>query len=193
MRHTCATLLTAAVLLLAGCSDDTTSPSGDPTPAPTDTTSSPTDSPTTPTAPTEPALPAAATKATEAGARAFITYYWDLINYAQVTGDVTQLRQVSGSRCRGCQAGIDAIATIYEADGRLTTADYRPTVETIAELAAEGSDAYLLKAQVKESHQEHSVFASDGAEEIYPAGTASYDTFLIWTDESWRVDVMDPR
>ncbi|WP_372492275.1 DUF6318 family protein, partial [Pimelobacter simplex] len=45
-----------------------------------------------------PVLPGAAKEASEEGARAFVGYYWELVNYAQATGDVRRLRRGAGAR-----------------------------------------------------------------------------------------------
>ncbi|NGZ99563.1 hypothetical protein G5V59_01935 [Nocardioides sp. W3-2-3] len=124
--------MAACGVLLAGCSDD--EPDGQPSPSPSVSTTAPV-SPTPSAAPAkEPVLPAAARQPTEAGARAFIAYYWDLINYAQVTGDVKALEKVSGPNCERCLAGIDAIRTLYESGGRLTDARYEVRQTSIRSL-----------------------------------------------------------
>ncbi len=180
----------AALALLAGCSDDDPSP-GDP-----GSTSTPTGNPETPTSsatakPTEPALPDAATKATEAGARAFITYYWDLINYAQVTGDVKALKRVSGPNCDRCQAGIRGINAVYSAGGHLTNADYRATVLSLKEVHSVSGNAYAFESRTDVSNAAHVSVDADGKEESFRASTLTYLLYAIWIDDHWRLDVME--
>lgn len=189
LRAALAASLTA-LALLAGCSDDGPSP-GDPSP-----TGTPTGTPATPTTeaaekPTEPALPEAATKATEDGARAFITYYWDLINYAQVTGDVKALKRVSGPNCERCRAGIQGIRAVYAAGGRLTNADYQATVRAINEVTTDSGITYAFEGRTDVSNSVHVSVDAEGKEESFKASTLTYLLYVLWIDGHWRLDVME--
>ncbi|MCX6399360.1 MAG: DUF6318 family protein [Propionibacteriales bacterium] len=181
-----------AILALSACNggDEPDDPKVSSTPP--GTTSAPTTAPPAET-PTEPALPKAATKATEAGARAFITYYWDLINYAQVTGAVKPLKAVSGPNCAGCNAGIEAIEDVYDADGHITNANYRARVTNLSDLDAEKSDIYAFKATVEVEHDDHEVVSADGAGEVFGASIRTYSAYVLWTKERWRLDVMESK
>ena len=182
----------AALALLAGCSDDP-SP-GDPT-----STSTPTGTPETPTStaaakPTEPELPDAATKATEAGARAFIAYYWDLINYAQATGDVKGLKRVSAPSCEGCNAGIDGVRDHYRSGGRVIGGAHRIAVESLAELSTSSGDADGFHGVVRASHDDQTIVASDRAADVRGPGSDTFDVYLLWLEKTgWRLDVMEVR
>jgi hypothetical protein len=52
------------------------------------------------------------------GAKAFVRYYSELLNYAYATGDSRELRRLSSDACLACQRSINAIRHIYEAGGR---------------------------------------------------------------------------
>lgn len=190
LRAALATSL-AAVALLAGCTDDNPSP-GDPS-----STWTPTGKPETPTSsatakPTEPALPEAATKATEAGARAFITYYWDLINYAQVTGDVTALKRVSGPTCGGCNRAIDAVEKLYGDGGHAEGGDYALTIVGLKELTTDDKALYGMEAELKVRNAEQRI-VRDGDVEVSKPKTSAFTTYLIWVDEAWRTDILEAR
>jgi hypothetical protein len=119
----------AAVLLalsLTACDDEPEverSPdvTGSGSPIPSET-SSLTDS--TPTGPVEPTLPAEAEKATRAGAEAFVEYYWDVVNYAQATGDVALLSSLAEPSCGACEGGVDLITRVYDRGGRISGVGY---------------------------------------------------------------------
>lgn len=181
----------AALALLAGCSDDDPSPGG-----PTSTWT-PTGKPETPSSsatakPTEPALPEAATKATEAGARAFITYYFDLISYAQISGEVRALKSVSGPNCEGCNAGIEGVREHYQGGGRIVGGALTPAIDRINEVSTKSGSLYGFHAVVTTTHEKQTVFDSDGSSDVRAAGTDRWDLYLLWTpDERWRLDVMD--
>lgn len=97
--------LTAA--LLAGCGGNDPAPSPSPTPSPTAGA----------TGRVAPPLPQAATVHTKAGAIAFVRHYVDLINYAQATGDTTQLHAAGSAGCSACRAVERNINRIYRSNG----------------------------------------------------------------------------
>ncbi|WGX95699.1 DUF6318 family protein [Nocardioides sp. L-11A] len=164
-------LLAAALVLLlsaAACSDDSPEPR-DPTStwSPTGTIDTP--SPTAP--PTEPELPGAATRADEEGARAFITYYWELINYAQVTGDVKALKAASGPNCGGCGAGMDGIRRLYKSGGHLEGGDYKVRLKKINQLNGSNPSDIAFEAKLAASAPEQVVVEGDGSKTHNPAAT----------------------
>lgn len=113
-----ATSLAALSLLggLAACdSDATTAPP--PTPSPTPTSATP--SPSASASPTPPAMPDAAKAHTTAGAKAFVTYYWQVVDYAQNNLDVNLLSELSLPTCTGCRSGIQTISDVAAKRGYL--------------------------------------------------------------------------
>ncbi|TQK70753.1 DUF6318 family protein [Nocardioides sp. SLBN-35] len=179
----------AAVLLLAaGCSDNGPSPR-DPT-----STWSPTGKMETPTSaapdPVEPELPAAAAEASEVGARAFIEYYWELVNYAQVTGDVKALKKVSGPNCERCDAGIDGIKQVYRAGGHITDGQYTPSLTSVTQLTADDRNFYAFEAKTQVSNVAHAAVEASGRREEFAASTKSYVVDVLWVEDHWRLDVM---
>lgn len=174
-------------VLLAGCSDD--GPGEGPSPSPRASTTAPV-SPTPSAAPTEPVLPSAAKEATEAGARAFIAYYWDLINYAQVTGDVKGLEGVSGPKCQRCKAGIDAIRTLYASGGRLTDAHYEVRLKSVRSLNVAGSEVVAFEIHLDVSNQAHQSISADGVTKAFQASAVAYIVDILWAGR-WRLDVME--
>lgn len=181
----------AALLLLAGCG-------GDPDPGDPSSTWTPTGTPESPTsaatqAPVEPELPQAATKATEDGARAFIGYYWELINYAQVTGDVKALKRVSASTCRGCNRVINGISNLYEAGGYATGGEYSLKIDQIKEVMVANRSAFGMRAAVRVRNREQTVVQVGGDSTTSVPATNRYTTYLIWVNDAWRTDILEPR
>lgn len=184
--------LSVGLAALTACSDDAP-PSADPSP-----TWSPTgrlETPTSPAAePVEPELPGAATQPSEAGARAFIAYYWELINYAQVTGDVKALRAVSGPNCAGCNAGIKGIRQRHRIGKHVVGGPFRINVNETSELTIASGELTGYHAVVLAEHDAQTAVATDGTEDVRAAGSSTFDMYLIWIDGSgWRTDVMDVR
>ncbi|GAA3519490.1 DUF6318 family protein [Nocardioides daeguensis] len=182
--------LSVALATLTACSDDDP-PAADPSPtwSPTGTMESPTTS--SAAAPVEPELPVEATEASEAGARAFIAYYWELINYAQVTGDVKGLRAASGKSCEGCNAGLEAIRSLYEGGGHIQGGQYTPVVVKLNRLQGKGLTAF--EALLTVTNVEQVVLDGDGSEHRSAAGSASVAVACQWSAGTWHMEVMDQQ
>ncbi|GAA4824130.1 DUF6318 family protein [Nocardioides caeni] len=193
MRLAYAATLATLALLLAACSDDGDEP-GDPmaTWTPSGTVETPSASPSAVATPTEPPLPDAATKATEAGARAFITYYWDLINYAQLTGDVEALSSLSSSTCDGCWGAVGAITEIYDG-GSAVGGEYTVAIDRVVELASNRQNFYGFEVAVSVRNAEQVIHRPDGTREISKSKTSRFLAYLLWTEDAWRTDVLEPR
>ncbi|GAA1546693.1 DUF6318 family protein [Nocardioides humi] len=186
------TLAALAVLLaLAACTDDEPGPR-DPssTWSPSGTMETP--SPSAGQTPTEPALPDAATQASEDGARAFITYYWDLINYAQVTGDVKALKAASGPNCEGCKAGIDGIRQLYKGGGHAEGGEYTVTFDKVNQLKGD-STLVAFEALLTVANAEQLRVQGDGSEHRSAEGSSQMAVAAQWAADSWRMEVMNPQ
>jgi hypothetical protein len=103
---------------LAGCTDDDGQP-----PTPTDSSPPPSGHTTTPGSTTSdpadepPVLPDAAKAQTTAGAKAFVRYYADVLNYAWAQGSPEELRQISARSCETCGNLSEFIQKVSEAGG----------------------------------------------------------------------------
>lgn len=186
-----ATALVAS-LALSACNgaDDPADPTSSSTPSGSATAPS-----TTPpvATPTEPALPQAATKATEDGARAFIAYYWDLINYAQVTGDVKRLKALSAPTCDVCSGFVRDLGDLYRSGGRLVGGANDPSITEVAELSTSADDIYGLRVELVITHDAQTIVSADGSEDQRRPGTNRFTAYLLWTDNKWRTDALDLR
>ena len=179
-------LLTAGI---AGCTGDDPGTGPSPTPSASASTSvSPTPEPTA--APVAPVLPAAAKEATEAGARAFIAYYWALINYAQVTGDVKGLEKVSGPNCDGCRGGIDAIKEVYRAGGHASGGEYSATVQRLKPAKFATPDARAYEGLVRVRNDAQVITRADGSTSTLDPTRNTITVYVLWVGSSWRMDVL---
>jgi len=105
----------AAALALASCTSEA-SPVDNLSPSSTHATTSPPEPSDPPDAVSEPAVPKQATRLTPAGARAFVDFYVELINYARTTGKAAPLLD-HAAHCQGCSNFADLYKRTYDAGG----------------------------------------------------------------------------
>ncbi|MFC5729072.1 MULTISPECIES: DUF6318 family protein [Nocardioides] len=174
---------------LAGCSENG-EPNGESTWSPTSTPEQPSTSPAGSEEP--PSLPAAATKATKAGARAFITHYWDVLNYAQRSGDVSMLRALSASPCSVCNAFRRDLREHYRIGGRIIGGEHSIQVAEVTELTTPSSSAYAYRFRLLVSHDSQTVIMSDGTRDERKAGSTKFTAYVHWVKATrWRLDAME--
>jgi hypothetical protein len=104
MRRIATLIVGLGLLAVTACSGDA-EPSPPPSPTPTVTTAVPTPS----SSPTAPVMPEAAREHTEAGAKAFVEYFWEVVDYAGTTLDSSALRKLAADDCVGCQGAVDFV------------------------------------------------------------------------------------
>lgn len=192
-----AALVCVVLGVLAGC--DSGSPGPDPGPSVSSSASASASvegtgggSPTVTPAPQVPALPAAAREASEAGARAFVGYYWELVNYAQATGDVKRLQSVAAPTCDVCAAFTSKVGALYAKGGRITGGTNRSQISEAVELQLRSGD-YGLRVEQVVSHDSQTIVKPDGTKEERGAGADQFTAFVLWTAGHWRLDVMELR
>jgi|GEM_PF-6157860 len=142
---------------------------------------SPTDS-----GPVEPTLPTEAEAETEAGAEAFVEYYWEVVNYARQTGDVDLLRSLSVPNCGGCNGGIDAIERVYARGGKISGGHF----EVLNSLPGRTpSGAWNVSTQVKVGRSK-TTGAGDLNQSVRP-GKLDFFFGLGYDDGAWHVTFLD--
>jgi hypothetical protein len=109
------------LLVVSGCGGD---PQPKIAPPPSTSPSAPVSSsssaPTRPSGPVEPTMPALAKQDSAAGAKAFVKYYWQVVNYALSTGEIERLHELTNPDCTPCQSGIRSIADVYDGSGSIS-------------------------------------------------------------------------
>lgn len=116
-------LIAAALVLLAGCQGDPDVLEPDPTTSPTPTAARPSASP-----------PTASVQASEdsaEGAIAFAAHWLATSNFAAISGQTGELRQISDDSCRGCETYIQLYESVRRDGGQLEGAE-RTLVEASA-------------------------------------------------------------
>jgi hypothetical protein len=180
MRHTTTVLIALAVSLSACSGTDDEAPPPEPSPSTAATT--------TASAPTPPAMPRAAEAHTRAGAKAFVEYFWKVVDYAQATGDTARIAALTdGSGCPQCRAGIRSIKRVYDAGGVIHGGTSTPTNLRARLFAVHGSDFATVDYDISVAPARFD-YADDTQDNSDPATTGTRRARLV-ADEgsSWRV------
>lgn len=183
-------VLTAAVLLsalaLGGCSDDEPEPKfAPPSKAPT--------SPSTTAAsgPIEPTMPTAAKRHDAAAAEAFVKHYWAMANYAQATGDVSGLEDLS-LRCTNCDHSIASVQQVYQGGGTIRGGENRATRLKTTFLLRPAGDWAVVELDLLTKKQE--VDLPGSSDDLnYPGGRTGIRMMLEPSGDSWVVRSMVKR
>lgn len=176
-------------LALAGCGDD-----DDPQPrmSPSSATSSdsPTSSPSA-DATEEPTLPPEAEGNDEAAAEAFIRYYYDVVNYAQRTGDVTTLKSHSLPSCQACTDGANFLRDMYANGGEQVGGDYE--VQEVQVFQADTSPGVrIFETTVATSTAAYSLQESSSASpDEFGPGQQEAKVRLTWDKSGFSVAALE--
>nr|WP_257759336.1 DUF6318 family protein [Pimelobacter simplex] len=151
-------------------------------------------SPTAAPGPVVPVLPAAAREASEAGARAFVGYYWELVNYAQATGDVRRLQRTSAATCDVCMGLVRDIREHYRAGGAIIGGENTVRITEVAELKADSVAALGFRLELEVTHDDQTILDGGGSTSSPSAGVNHFTAYALWVNEErWRLDALDLR
>lgn len=172
----------ALPLLLAACSEAEPTPQmPDPTPA----ESSPSASET---GPVEPTLPPEAEGDGVAGAEAFVSHYFDVLSYAQATGDTDPLGRLALAGCAACKGSLDAVRKVYDAGGTIEGGDF--AVKRVKASAQPGntdaSSTYVARATVTHSAQTIAD-SGTGLDGSSPPGSDRFQLLVVRDMDKWHI------
>lgn len=183
-------LLIAA--LVSGCDEDGGPDSTPPRDSPrAPETSSSTEPPTTTlteTGPVEPTLPAKAAAPDQAGVEAFVTFYWDVVNYATKTGDVELLRRVDQPSCDTCDAAIDGIEQIYARGGKIVGGDY-----SVVRLEPAKSDDSHWTVVTHTTIETQRTVGAGSLNDKFPGGRTRWLMGVALVRGEWSVSTLERR
>ena len=184
-------LLLCAVLVLGLSACDSGADGADPasTFSPTASTFD-TPSSSAPPGPVEPTLPPAAKSATKAGAEAFVRYYWDVVNYAQRTGNTDRLRQLQAPSCDRCTKGAAWIDDVSRAGGSIVAGMNR-VLKARGGRSENRTGGWFVVAKIHGSHA--TVTHAGNLNSSYPADTwrALFTLTRVkarWLLSSWELE-----
>lgn len=197
----------AAALALAGCnmgsdpnSGGTPSPSVSKTESATPS-ATPTPSPTAVYRPADasgpaqnvpiPVLPEVAKTETKEGLEAFAAYWFEQVNFAYESGDVSGVQAVTSPNCEFCSNITSSLTTNYQngrwlVGGKITV----PAASTTFERASDGN--YQIVVQVtQENISYHDPDGSEFRTATKPSNTGNV-LLVGFEDKAWRVNGLHP-
>lgn len=182
----------AALLLtpmLVGCNDDEEPPEPMESPTTSESMSTPSQGTATPTGPVTPTLPAEAEEATRRGAEAFIDFYWSVVSYALVSGDVGSLEALAGPECAGCKGGADFIHRVYRKGGSIEAEPYEVLLTKTTDLSTDGASIFECDVRTKSSRQVITI-PGERTQRVEPV-VEEFQFTLLFNDGAWRVDLLE--
>ena len=184
-------LNTLALLTLTGCTGatDPADPTPPPTPRATTSTPSPTPTPTPssgPATPTPPVMPPAAKAHTKAGAKAFVRYFWQVVDFAGTTLDSRPLVRLTADGCLGCTGAVDFVDDMRRGGATFHGAHTQVSNIHMAELSLGGHQRAELPFDTTTPDQSAD-YPGTARDEHYPANTSSTRFYLKPVTDGWRV------
>lgn len=178
-------VIAAATLLLglSACSGEDPDPQVAP-PSPTEPSTTGT------SAETPPEMPEAAKGTDAAAAEAFVKFYWETVNYAQQSGDLAGLREISSDKCIACQAGIDYLEDVFAKNGEFTGGVGRVSNPTAAFATNAGITYAVVDFDLALTRQRVD-FPGTDEDEAYTGGSNRVRARLEPTSSGWIMDYWD--
>ncbi|MGY2704174.1 DUF6318 family protein [Nocardioides sp. HB32] len=160
---------------------------GDPEPRVAPPSTSPPTSPsTTPASDTvPPTMPPEARGTDAASAEAFVKFYWEMVNYAQATGDVGGLKELA-TKCNGCDAAVEFVQESYDGGGRIIGGTGHLSSFKTVFVAMHGSSWAAVECRIRSSSQTVDK-PGTSADKSYPGGLTDVRLYLEPTDGAWLV------
>ena len=167
------------MLGVSACSGDDPEPKVAPSTAPTSPSTTAASDPIAPTMPPE-------AKGTDAAAaEAFVRFYWEMVNYAQETGDVDGLQGLA-RKCIGCDAAVKFVVESYSGGGRILGGTGRTGSFKTVFVKMHGGSWASVECRVKTDPQK--VDRPGTSEDTtYPGGLTDVRLYLEPTDDAWLV------
>ncbi|MGZ6744997.1 MAG: DUF6318 family protein, partial [Nocardioides sp.] len=114
---------------------------------------------------------------------AFVKYFWDVVNYAQATGETRTLTGL-GPKCASCEAGASAIRQVYDHGGRIIGGEGRLVGARYGFVNNEGHRRSIVTCTVISTRQ---VVDLTDSRKVYPASSLSYQFLLDPAANGWAM------
>jgi hypothetical protein len=138
---------------------------------------------------TPPVMPPLAKEKSTAGAKAFIRYFVEVLNYSHVAESTQRLRRLSASDCAVCKAIASAIEEMRRRGGRQEGAEW--VILGLGSLPSSESNLFNLVADIRINRG--STRRSSGAQiQHIRAAQVHDDFFLVWQTGTWLLRDLRP-
>src|SRR6266542_1233344 len=135
--------------------------------------------------PTAPLLPPNAVPATREGTIAFVTYWFDALNYAVSTGNTAALQAVSSPTCQPCATAIAFVQASYQGGGSLRGGTY--SLRNVTTDSFFNLDKPTVVAIFDRSHRSKLGPGGQMIEVLSPGTFVACQILLERVDDRWRV------
>ncbi|MBA3309167.1 MAG: hypothetical protein H0U28_03785 [Nocardioidaceae bacterium] len=119
-----------------------------------------------------------------AGAKAFVRYYTELINYSWATGATEALRSTGSKTCDACQAAANGVESVISEGGFKRGADWHPTAVLVVPL--EPANAPIINVAISVNKGQFKETRKAEARRIDPA-IYHFDFYLQWRSQRWVI------
>ncbi len=175
-------------LTMSACTGDDVSAAPPTTTASSSTSMSPPTTPTpastsqTPQEPQPPKLPAVAKEMSPAGAKAFVKYYIDAVNYAWLTQSTELLKTLSTAECLQCTGIAEGFDRIQQHNGETEGAIWRP--KALVLIPFQPDEAPIVNVAIATSRGRWKPSATSPWRPIQPSIT-HWDMHLSRAESHW--------
>ena len=136
------------------------------------------------------ARPDYANQTGEAGAEKFAGYWVDQINKATTTGETKGLKSLGLDGCEVCTDFPKQVDSIYEAGGRVESADW--TIKSVVPEA--GATDKQVGMLITVNVPPNTVYAEDGAKpQKFPGGDQRFRMIVVRQSDHWMIKELSPR
>lgn len=122
--------------------------------------------------------------ADDEGAKAFVSYFFDVVNYVTRTRDVSPLKVISADQCRACAQTIEDAQAAARAGRRTTGAQLSIRA---AEVINRSASQRTVEVTMERSAGRTTDRAGNVTSITTPVPFTAFDLKLERTDSSWRV------
>ena len=134
-------------------------------------------------------MPALAKEKSTAGAKAFIRYFVDVLNYSHKTQTTQLLKSLAASDCQACAILSQGIVNMRRHRGFQRGGGW--TVLSAKELPENGDNQTFLLVQIKVDRGVTKRFHADALHQIH-RGRLKYVCQLDWETASWAFKDVQP-
>jgi hypothetical protein len=139
----------------------------------------------------EPTLPAEAQGTDAAAAEAFVRFYWEMVNYAQATGDTATLGQLADESCSACTSGIEGIEKTYREGGSISGGGVSVSRAKAKQISSREGVSFIVAARTRVEPQV--VRGVDGKSQEFPGGESALQFVVRALAGDWTVMRIDVK